>query len=445
MFGSIFLQRKLIVMAVLCCCCNSSRENPAERVAPPLPISGDPTPPPDLMDGSVTDGGRDADDAQSADTSGRPARDGGATAADEAVPRPSPARAVELAAEADAAGESGELARAAALYSTAVAAQPDEPWLRVARAWYLSRLGREMPAREELEQALDRVGPQAQLATAAAHHGLGELHGARRDFARAREAYRMGLRSWSGPPLARALMAITPATSLQLEEIERIAYGDSAQLVRSIGLVHGPRRSEVLAAVDLGEGLTASVVGTWSVKASELPVGATYRLVLSGGATTGSKAPDAGVLANGVALGEMSPLRWHEASCRVVPLGAGKSGVFVTLEGTSPGVGAPLEATSVLVEIRDGTPVKLLALAAGAEGEAPFGCRRGWREEVTFESPGEGDGAPVIKASKVFFVRERMPLPEGLCPAEERRQPPRSIPFTAASAPPALPVAPDAG
>jgi len=406
----------LLTAVTACSRCDGDSGAPSERVAPPLPISGVRSDQAPAGDGAPGDAGARA---ETGDASAARVGVGNPSAATAASPQP--ARALELAARADEAGAGGDIAAAVEGYDLAVAASGDEPWLRVARAWYLSRLGRVLEARDDLDRALDLTDNRDQLAAAAALHGLGELHQSRSDLARAQDAYRQGLRSWAGAPLARALLGVTPSSSEQLTEIERLAHGESVDLIRRLGVSRGRGGAEVLAATEMTGGEAVLVLATPRASSAGFRLGASFRLVV-----IGPESPvDAGATTRELVLGESSLIRWHLATARVVAQGDAGSSVLVTVESTGPGAGAPMEATTTLVEIRRGTPTKLLARPVERVRDAPLGCRRGWREELTFEV---GDGAVgSLGATKVMVVTPRIPFAEGVCTAEERRQPPQVV------------------
>ncbi len=408
----------LLIAAILLAQCSRGRdEAPRERVAEPLPIAGDPSPRrPGGDAGPPGDAGEEPPTEDVEADAGGPAKTGEPRTAE------NPSRALEIAAEADETGAAGNLRGAASGYGRAIALDSDQPWLRVARAWYLARLGRTPQARDDLERTLDQADTRDQLLIAAAHHGLAELQLARSDVARARGSFRMALRSWAGPPLARALLRITEAGDDQREEILRLAYGDDADPARHLLKSSGSQRGALLAAAALDNGSLASVMAAAKTEAHGLPHGAVYRLVVGPAKAKG----DAGAAAGELILGERSLVRWHEAAIRTVEAGEDRTLVVVTIETTGPGPGAPSKTTSTVVEVRGGELAKLLERVTGEEREAPLGCRRGWREVLEISEEG---GARAVRAVRQTFVRERIEAAEGVCAAESHRGPTRTVPL----------------
>jgi hypothetical protein len=408
----------VVMAAVLGGCCDGDNSSPRERVGEPLAISGEST-----RDGSAS-ARNDRGGADGSDPEPEPDREGEIDASASPVLRssaPDLERALELALEADEAGARGDLQAAASGYGRAVAADGSQPWFRVARAWFLARLGRTPQARDDLERTLDQVELGDPLVIAAAHFALGEQQLSRRDGARARESFRMGLRSWAGPPLARAMLSLTPASDGQREELGRLAYGGAVALTDRFGF----SQRDLLALAEVDGGPPLAVVAATASVAEDLPVGASYRLIVGAEASP----PDGGVARREVILGEASPARWHHATCRSVTLEGGRTLALVTLEVTGPGAGAPSKTTAVVVDIRQGEPLKILSRPVGEEREAPFGCRRGWREELEIEA-GSGEGVPTtLRAVRRTFVRQRFELPEGVCDVVDRGAPPQVIPI----------------
>lgn len=384
------------------------------RVGEPLTIAEPPDAGPPTADAGQADGGP----ARAPAPTDPAADDGGVVARD-------PARAMALAAEADLAGARGDLARARALCRRAVRHDPEAPWLRVAWAWYLSRAGELAAARDELEGALDAADGQDPLLIAAIHLGLGELREARRDLVRARESYRAGLRAWSAPPLARALLRVTPPGSDQLRAVADLAFDGSAgslsdadrEAFASLARRGGP---EVLALAQIeGRGL-ALVRSRPDPRDAVLAPGAEVVVALA----SGPGLADGGDGSARVSLGTAAAVRWQKATAQAVTLGPGRPALLVTVERTGPGAGAPLEAWTSVVALGDAPP-RLEVVAArqtADERESPIGCRRGWVEEVTL-----AEGA--LRVTRRAVVRPRLPHLAGACPASSRPRPPETIPL----------------
>jgi hypothetical protein len=398
------------------------------RVGEPLAIGGP-------RDGGSRPAG-DERDAPAPDAPGAGGEGGAGDGGGDAPAAPDPSRALSLAAAADQAGARGDLARASATYKRAVSLDPRAPWLRVALAWYLSRLGDLTRARDELERSLDLVEEPDPLLLAAVHMGLGELRETRRDVARARESYRSGLRAWSAAPLARALLRVTPAGSDQLRAVEDLAFGPAAASLSESdraafsGLSRQGGQEVLALAVVEGRGL-AVVKSRPEPRAAALPPGAAYFLVLGAGATAaaadaGPGQPQDSGIAGGpakVALGEGTAVRWHQARARVVALGQGRPALLVTIERTTPGAGAPLEAWTSLAAVGEGGRLEVLhTRQTGDEREAPLGCRRGWTEEVVV-------GAGALRVTRHDFVRQRLAGRAAACPAQDRASATQTVPL----------------
>ncbi len=412
-----------MLAAVLTVACNGAPSQPAERVGAPLAVM--PEPPADSGAGAPGDGAPDGDanppNPRNAGRNGDTPR-----SADAGPRRRQPAKALAAARDADRAAASGDLELAERGYAKAVQLDPQSPWMRTARAWFLARLDRQSDARRELELALDRAERSDPWLIAAIHHEQGLQRESQRDRARARESFRAALRAWSSPPLARVLLRVTPREDLQFQTALRLAFGDTElppQVLRALG-PGGIARPEPLA-VASAAGQTAIVTSRPPPNTrGPLPAGAHYSVRVIGPA--GQRDAGAVPTVRQLALVEAPALRWHSASVEPVALRDNLMGFLIVLERTAPGAGAPLEVGTTLVgSNNDGALSVLFTGVTGSERDDPLGCRRGWREEVELRDD-DGDGAPdIVQLTRSDYTRPRLPRAEATCVRHERTRPPR--------------------
>lgn len=415
MRASTFMATVAIASACLSGGCSDDRSEPLERVGEPLAIS------------PVSDGGRAPEGNQALSPDGGPLSsvgDGpGSHRHDGEAARPpqtpQPAKALLLAAEGDLAGSRGELNDAFSMYQRAVKLNPRSPWQRVALAWYQSRTDRLPQARDELEQALDLVERPDPLLLAAIHHGFGELRESRRDWARARESYRMALRAWSAPPLALALLRVTPPTNDQRRAAEQLAFGGQKLPPQVLATFAKRGGAAPLATTEVPGRGVAIVTALAEPRPSPHPPGARYRVHIE----TEPQQPDAGAVQPPVKLllGEASVVRWHQAKARTVTFGQNSARVLVTIERTAPGAGAPEEEWTSLVSVNaEGELETLLERQTGAQRDDPLGCRRGWREKVSVREKS-------LQVIREDFVRPRLPHATSYCTKRSKTKAPEII------------------
>lgn len=402
--------------------CSDEPQEPRERVGAPLSV----TPPTSAADGSTArgipgDGGADSrSEAEAGPAVEAPQPD--------AAPRPQPARALAKAAEADELAHRGELAKASEAYGAACALNPRSPWMRTAHGWFLARRGQRARARDELERALDLAEPVDPLLLAAIHLGLGELREVRSDRARARESYRMGLRAWSAPPLARALLRVTPADDLQHQAAVKLAFGGRLPPPRLQQLLaKSGGRLEVLDFAADDDGRLALLTAQPPPDPTTIPAGAHYALRLLAPLSEPDAGPGPAPLI--IPLVEAPAIRWHQGRLEALELGEGRRGFLITLERTAPGAGAPRETGTTLVGLSDQEPARVLfTRVTGSERDDPLGCRRGWSEEVTLVDPG-GDAPEAVTLTRTDFVRPRLETAADVCPERETSRDPQTLPL----------------
>ena len=307
---------------------------------------------------------------------------------------PDPLQAWTLALRAEESGQRGELSKAATTYARAVEEDPDTPWLRVSWAWYLSRTEKVADARDELDRALENAPPHDTVLRATIHYALGELQEARQDEVRARDSYRTAIQFWSTPPLARALLRLTPRDSDQREAAERLAFGEGvppAFLGEHFPARDQPNDAEALTAAALPQGHRGVVVAHRTPEAALLPVGARYELLVFPPAGT----PETVVPwspTRRLPLGTSAVQRWGKAAIKTASLGPHREGLWVTVVHTLPGPAAPTETwTSLILPLAAPGREILVQRKTGEETEIRFGCRQSWSENLTLEDQ-DGDG-----------------------------------------------------
>jgi hypothetical protein len=224
----------------------------------------------------------------------------------------------------------------------------------------------------------------------------------------------MGLRAWSAPPLARALLRVTPPAARHYQAAAKLAFGGQsppAELQRS--LVGALGRFELLDFARTGDDRLLLLTAQSPPDSSGLSAGAQYVLRLRE-----PEAPDAGSASSVVvSLVEAPAIRWHQGRLETLELGEGRRGVLITLERTAPGAGAPLEVGTTLVSLpADGRPEILMTKVTGEEREEPLGCRRGWREKIVSLHDQDGDGElDSVRLTRTEFVKQRLESAAGSC------------------------------
>jgi tetratricopeptide (TPR) repeat protein len=337
-------------------------------------------------------------------------------------------RAWKLTHQADVVAQQGNLQQAAKVCEKAVAIAPDQPWPRVAWAWYLSRTGHLAPAREQLQQVVEQDLSHA-LLKAATYHGLGELQESRRDWARARESYRTALRTLPSAGLARALLRLTPPESDQREAAERMAYGQTlppSRLLANYTARVAPGQREPVAAIQTDDG-TFTVVGQGEPRSELLPAGQALELLPP------PQAPPKGPSSfQRIGIGRAPVARWTRGQLKQVRLSPTQRGLWITLRHTLPGAGAPTETHATLVQ--QGTApdqAVLFQRHTARDAETAPGCRQGWRETLTLL---DRDGDGTVEHVEITKQQYSQPQPTSNaaatdCAEQTRTEPPMALPL----------------
>jgi tetratricopeptide (TPR) repeat protein len=436
------------LIVVIFAACELDRDVPVEQIGEPLAVNPSRRVRPSRP---ARDSGAAADDgprrSRGADAAPAPPLDADSPD-DPLLARPQPAKALALAAEADRQAASGELTKAMELYGRALEINPRSPWFLASCGWFLARQGQEGRARDALEQALDLEQRRDPLLLAALHLGIGELRELRGDQIRARESYRIALRTLTAPHFARALLRITPPTDAQHDAALRVAFPESApppELRRRFesGPRLGPRP---IAYARDGDDRHLILTAQPPPDSGPLAAGAHYALQIIRTPGGEGDADDPSDVASDapLSLGETQALRWHDARLAVVELGPERQALISTIERTAPGVGAPLEVGTTIVALDERPPRILFTRVTGQERDDPLGCRRGWREEVALhDSDGDGE-IDAVTLTRRDTVSLRLEAAESYCAPTESTQPPRSFPLLprpAAATEPPLPPA----